>query len=130
MLSSNVNRSLHLSREHYRPVITGGAAHVLGDADHLRLVSIAIGSLRDECEPCFSDTLDAIALSADAMAVTHRIESMMGGGAPVPHGSDGADQVVARMRHVPFPMRRQMAEVSIRQLKETLDGAEPPEAII
>jgi hypothetical protein len=130
MLSSDVNASLHLSRHHYRPIIGGSAVALLGDPEHVRLMCIVIGAMRDQCPSCVSDTLDAIALSAEAMAVTHRLEAYVHGTQPMLHGSDEADRFVAKMQHVPFPMRRQMAELSLTQLREHLDGAPPPEAII
>lgn len=130
MLSGDVNASLHLSRQHYRPVIGGPATPLLGEPEHLRLVSIVIGAMRDDCAGCVADTLDAIALSAEAMAVTHRLEAAVTGGHPIPHGSEEADRVVSRMQAVPFFMRRQMAEISLRRLKDSLDGDGPPQAII
>lgn len=130
MLSSDVNSDLHLSRMHYRPLVSGNAAYVLGAPEHLRLVSIVIGAMRDGCDGCVSDTLDAIALDVEAMGAAHRVEAGLSGGVIVPYGSDEAREIMIRLAKMPFPIRRKMADLSVKKLKASLDGTPPPEAII
>lgn len=122
---------MHLSSDHYRPVITGGAAAAVGTAEHLRLVSILIGAMRDECAGCVEDTTDAIALDAAATAVVHRIGAALAGTELTVSGSVENRALVQRLAVVPFPQRRQMVALGSQELRAYLDaGPPPPTAVI
>lgn len=130
MLSSDVNHDLCVSRNHFRPILAGGALDMLGAPAHLRLFSILIGAMRDECDGCVSDTLDAIALDPAISAMVHRIGGALAGEQVIVYGTDEADEIVERLGAVPFPIRRQMVHLGARQVKAFLDDQQPPQAII
>jgi hypothetical protein len=124
-----VAAELHLSRDHYRPIIHGTGTGALGRSEHLRLVCIMLGAMRDECSECVSDTADAIALDAEATAVVHRIGASVSGSTFIPYGSDEAERTLQQLAELPFLVRRQMVQIGAVKLKEYLDGT-PPQAII
>ena len=128
--SGTVTTELHFSRDHYRPLIQGNAMAFLGRNEHLRLVSIMIGAMRDECVECVSDTADAIALDAEATAVVHRFGASLSGSAFIPLGTEEAEKMLTELRQLPFLMRRQMVMIGAVRLKEFLDGHTPPQAWI
>jgi hypothetical protein len=121
---------LHLSRDHYRPILQGNALAFLGRNEHLRLVTIMIGAMRDECTDCVSDTADAIALDAAATAVVHRFGASLSGSTFVPLGSEEAEKMLIELNALPFLVRRQMVMIGAVRLKEFLDGQTPPQALI
>lgn len=126
--SGNAAVKLHLSRDHYRPVISGGAMSHLGQTGHLRLVSIIIGAMRDECAECVSDTADAIALDAEATAVVHRIGATVSGSQFIAYDSPEADAMLIELMKLPFPIRRQMVTIGAVRIRDFLDGTTPPQA--
>lgn len=128
--SGVVTAELHLSRDHYRPLIHGNAVTFLGRSDHLRLVSIMIGAMRDGCVECVSDTADAIALDAEKTAVVHRMGASLSGSAFIALGSDEAEHMLAELRKLPFQVRREMVKIGTWQIKEFLDGQGPAQGWI
>lgn len=121
---------LHLSRDHYRPILQGNALAFLGRNEHLRLVTIMIGAMRDECVECVSDTADAIALDPEATAVVHRFGASLSGSAFIPVGSAEAEKMLGELARLPFLVRRQMVMIGAARLKDFLDGQTPPQALI
>jgi hypothetical protein len=128
--SGAVTADLHLSRDHYRSLIHGGATVFVGAAAHVRLVSIMIGAMRDECVECVSDTADAIALDVEATAVVHRVGAALSGSAFIAYGTSESRVMLAELQQLPFLVRRQMVTIGSARIKDFLDGGKPPQAVI
>lgn len=103
---STTMSTTHLAGQHYRPLITGQAAPMVGTDTHLRQVAMLVGAYTDQCEQCQSDMLDAVALSGELMAVLHSVFRIVTEGILVPCDSADGQAVVQAQWDLPFAFRR------------------------
>lgn len=117
----------HLAGEHYRPLLTGGAAAFvadrIGEATHLRQVAMLVGAYTDNCEPCKSDMLDAVALDGDIMATLHCVWRIVAKGVLVPRDSEQGEATARAQWATPFPLRRAGAAAEAEMISTWLTDA-------
>ena len=116
----------HLAGQHYRPLLTGDAAIFvgdrIGDPTHLRQVAMLVGAYTDNCEPCKSDMLDAVALDGDIMTVLHTVWRIVAKGVLVPYDSERGQETARAQWALPFPVRRTGAAMEAAMIATWLTG--------
>lgn len=114
----------HLAGQHHRPLFTGNAAATvadrIGEATHLRQVAMLVGAYTDNCEPCISDMLDAVALDGEIMATLHCVWRIVAKGVLVPRDSEQWQASARAQWATPFPLRRAGALVEAEMISTWL----------
>lgn len=117
----------HLAGAHYRPLFTGNAAETVADrigtSTHLRQVAMLVGAYTDNCTPCISDMLDAVALDGETMATLHCVWRIVAKGVLVPRDTEQWQATARAQWALPFPVRRSGALLEAEMISTWLTDA-------